>query len=247
MLSMDDAAGTRPHPLILEDDALAIHRRELATLGRCPFCAELIGPWPVLRGRPCPRCRRRLGNAAGSPEELIRRLRGQWGKWRRVAFPLLVVATGLAGVVPLLGGAVRMVGMVVLHVAFVRRPLRWLSARRRLAARVTLRLALAFLVLLGLLVDALAAPFFGANVLVSGVVSLVVGVAYAEGALAYLCGRMWAEARGEPLVFWEWALPAGLLVVVLGVTAGLVAVLAGVITLVTSMPQLMELWGGGPG
>ncbi len=221
-------------------DPLSLHRRELTTLGRCPFCAEHVGALEVLRGRPCSHCGMDLSRTGlCSPDEIIARLREQWGRWRYVAFPLIAVATAIAGLVPLLGGLVRLVGMVIIHLVFVRRPLRWLSMRRRLTTKTTLRLYLAALALLGLLVDALAAPLLGVSALVSGGISVIIAVIYAEGSLAFICGRMDAEARGEGLTWWEWAIPGALIFVMISCTAALVATVAGMVKLLAMLPGLV--------
>jgi hypothetical protein len=174
-----------------------------------------------------------------SPDEIIARLREQWGKWRYVAFPLIALATAVAAIVPLLGGFVRLVAMILIHVGFVRRPLKWLSMRRRLTTKTTLRLYLAALALLGLLVDALAAPLFGVNAIVSGGGSILIAVIYAEGSLAFICGRMKAEARGDALAWWEWAVPLVLVSLMISFTAALVAVAAGMVTLASMLPGIV--------
>jgi hypothetical protein len=221
-------------------DPLSLHRRELTTLGRCPCCAEHVGALQVLRGRPCSHCGTDLSRTGlCSPDEIVARLRERWGKWRYVAFPLIAVATAVAGFVPLLGGLVRLVGMVIIHLVLVRRPLRWLSMRRRLTTKTTLRLYLAALALLGLLADALAAPLFGVNALVSGGISVLIAVIYAEGSLAFICGRMNAEARGAALAWWEWAVPGVLLFVMISCTVALVAVIAGMVKLMTMLPGIV--------
>ncbi len=227
-------------------DPLSRHQRELSTLGRCPYCAEYVGALQVLRGRPCGHCGTDLSRTGlCSPDQIIARLRERWGRWRYVAFPLIALSTALAGLVPLLGGVVRLVAMVLIHLTFVRRPLRWLSMRRRLTTKTTLRLYLAALALLGLLVDALAAPLFGVNALVSGGVSVILAVIYAEGSLAFICGRMKAEARGEGLSWWEWAIPGALLFVMISATAAVVAAVAGMVKLMTMMPAMVSgLLGG---
>ena len=221
-------------------DPLSRHRRELTILGRCPCCAEHVGALQVLRGRPCAHCGTDLSRTGlCSPDEIIAHLRERWGRWRFVAFPLIAIATAMAGFVPLLGGLVRVVGMVIIHLAFVRRPLRWLSMRRRLTTKTTLRLYLAALAMLGLLVDALAAPLFGVNALVSGGVSVIIAVIYAEGALAFICGRMNAEARGEALTWWEWAIPGVLILLMISCASALVAAIAGMVKLLTMVPEIV--------
>lgn len=226
-------------------DALSLHRRELATRGRCPYCAEHVGAVEVLRGKPCSRCGTSLAyTGLGSPDAIIARLNEQWGRWRYVAFPLIAAATAVAGVVPLLGGIVRLAAMVLIHVVFVRRPLLWLSMKRRIAAKITLRLYLLALALLGLLIDAIVAPFLGVNALVTGVTSVVVAVLYAEGSLAFICARMRQESRGAPLALWEWAVPGALLFILLGAAAALVAAIAAMVNVVAVLPELIAyLWG----
>jgi hypothetical protein len=175
----------------------------------------------------------------GSPDEMIARLKERWGRWRAIAFPLVALATALAGIVPMLAGGVRLVAMILIHLGFVRRPLRWLSMQRRLATKTTLRLYLAALALLGFLVDALAVPLLGVNAIVSGVVSVFIAIIYAEGSLSFICGRMNAEARGDGLAWWEWALPAGLLFLMVSFAVALVAVVAGMVRLAAMLPGLV--------
>lgn len=221
-------------------DLLSVHRRELTTLGRCPYCAEHVGALQVLRGRPCTHCGADLSQTGlGSPDEMIALLKKRWGRWRTIAFPLIALATAIAGIVPMLGGGVRLVAMIVIHLIFVRRPLRWLSMQRRLATKTTLRLYLAALALLGFLADALAVPLFGVNAVVSGVVSVFIAVIYAEGSLSFICGRMNAEARGDGLAWWEWALPGGLFFLMISFTVALVAVMAGMARLAAMLPEIV--------
>ena len=149
----------------------------------------------------------------------------------------------LAGLVPLLAAAVRLAGLVALHVVLVRRPLLWLSLKRRVSARLTLKLLLALLAVAGLGLDVLVAPALSLAAPVASAVTLAFSVAYAETALHIIRSRVLREAQDAPLGLSEWALPAVLLGLVGLLAAGLVgaASLAHTLLNEANLPAVHEL------
>lgn len=239
--SMPDAAsGPAPDGA---SDALPRHQIELRLAGRCPHCAEEVPRLAQLRGKPCPHCKQLApGHPRQASSELIEALRKRWARWRFVAYPLLAFATGIAGLVPLLATPARILGLIVIHVAFVRRPLSWLPFKRRLASKLTLRLLLAALGITGMLVDAVVAPLPLVNGIVSGIVSVAAAVVYAEVALRFAIGRMQREAETSELSWWEWLLPTSLLGALVGITFLMALAIAGLFSLLTADTSAVTGW-----
>jgi len=198
------------------------HRQKLLLRGRCGRCAETVPSSAALRGRPCPHCGDRLVIPGGLGQQVSQRV----GFWRLVIYPLVLFATLLGGLIPLLPGLIIFVATLLAHAFVVRRPMRWLGPARRITARFNLSLALAMLNALNLVVNLLILPFVGVSAVVASVVGTVLTVIYVEFALLFVQGRLAAEAREEPLKAWEWALPAGLVSLLVLTTVGSVASVA---------------------
>jgi hypothetical protein len=151
----------------------------------------------------------------------------------------------LTGWVPLLAAPVRFLGLVALHFAVVRRPLRWLSLPRRIATRFSIKLLLVVLALVGLLADVVVAGVPLLNGLVASLVTLATALGFAEGALRLIENRVQREAETQRLDWWEWTLPlllGGALLLVAGAMVG-VAVALYYALFEAPLPALCDILG----
>jgi hypothetical protein len=204
------------------------HRQELLVAGRCSHCAESVPRIRILRSEPCPHCERELCQPAGGALLVVQGLGARWRRRRWWYYGVLTAGTLLTGLVPLLAAPVRFLGLVALHVAVVRRPLRWLSVRRRIATRFSTKLLLVVLALVGLLADVAVAGLPVLSGLIASVVTLATALAFAEGARRLIENRAQREAETSRLDWWEWTLPlllGGVLLLGAGVMLGATAAL----------------------
>ena len=182
-------------------------RRELLVAGRCSQCAESVPRISILRREPCPHCECELCHPTRGALEVVQGLEAGWHRRRWFCYGALTAGTLLTGLVPLLAAPVRFFGLVALHLLVVRRPLRWLSLRRRIATRFSIKLLLVVLALVGLVADVVVAGLPVLNGLVASVVTLATAVAFAEGALRVISNRVQREVETHRLDWWEWTLP----------------------------------------
>ena len=221
------------------------HRQGLLVAGRCGHCAELVSRMSILRGATCPHCEHELCQPTGEALEVVHELVAQWCRKRWFFYGALTAGTLLSGLVPLLAAPVRFLGLVALHLVVVRRPLRWLSLRRRIATRFSIKLLLVILALMGLLADVVVAGLPVLSGVVASVVTLASALAFAEGALCLIENRLEREAQTQRLDWWEWAVPlllASALLVVTGLIVG-VAAAAYYLVLEAPLPSLGEILG----
>jgi hypothetical protein len=163
--------------------------------------------------------------AGGGGLDVVDHLARRWKVWRWVIYPVTAAAALATGWVPFVAAILRFVGLLIVHIALVRRPILWLSARRRMTTRFTLRLSLAALAVLGLLIDVLMIPWPGANAAVALVTTFLATMVYAEGALWLVTNRLRREVVTARLDTWEWIVPASLVVLlVVSVVAAAAAV-----------------------
>jgi hypothetical protein len=196
------------------------HHQALLATGRCGWCAEALAPALVLRGGVCPSCARVIHTSnERDAAAVIARVRGQWGRWRWPVYACVGLGVGLASFVPLGAPVAYALAMVLTHLFVVRRPIRWLGVGRRLATRLTLKLALALLTLVHLVVSVTVYPFVGVGQAVVGVVACLSAVVYVEGSLWLVGNRLAREGVSGSLDRWEWCLPAGLIGGLFGGTA----------------------------
>jgi hypothetical protein len=163
--------------------------------------------------------------AGGGGLDVVDYLARRWKVWRWVIYPLTAAAALATGWVPFVAAILRFVGLLIVHIALVRRPILWLSASRRMTTRFTLRLSLAALAVLGLLIDVLMIPWPGANAAVALVTTFLATMVYAEGALWLVTNRLRREVVTGRLDTWEWIVPASLVaLLVVSVVAAAAAV-----------------------
>ena len=199
---------------------------DLIAGGRCPACAELRAAWTILRGQSCPRC----GAAAPADPAAVATLHGaigrRWAARRPWIYGLVGAGALLTGPLPLFATLVTVAGLLIGRHTVVNAALPWLSPRRRVCTRFTLRLWLMAAALAAFVAhEALTlVPIAGSFAKVG--VALGTTALYVEGALGFVAGRLRRDARSTELDHWEWVVPLALLGAV--ATACGVGVLAGV-------------------
>ncbi len=200
----------------------------------------------ILESRVCPKCGLTVAaEAGGGGLDVVNRLASQWRIWRWLIYPVTAAAALLTGWLPFVAAVLRLAGLLVVHIVLVRRPILWLSARRRFATRFTLRLCLAAIAVLGLLVDVLVIPWPGANSAVAVATTFLGTALYAEGALWLVKNRLEREVVTARLDVWEWIVPATLVLVLVGATVAVAAAIGFALYVIESLqiPFLSGLVG----
>ncbi|NMO17210.1 hypothetical protein HPC49_13165 [Pyxidicoccus fallax] len=194
------------------------HELALLLNGRCRACAERIPGGTALRGLPCPRC-----GEATLPSPTDREVLHQLATERAsVRLWLAVAAVAVAGFAaswfPLLTSVLLIVALVWIRVTIVRPALQFLTPRRRMVSRLTLRLAAGCFVAAAILLHELLTfvPAFGA--LAKVVLSASQVAAAGIFARRYLAWQTEREARGLPMEPWEVTLLVVFLLLLLGLT-----------------------------
>lgn len=183
------------------------HARALVLRGRCPACAELLGPRSLFGSAPCVACENAIdpalvGTALADGVE-ARGRRRLWG---------LALAVGLAqlllGWMPLASALVLVLAAAWIRVGILQPTSAMLSARRRVLTRWTARLSMAAAVAATVIVgEALTLlPLLG--------LPLKVAIGAAEVALfgwavtAYVHWQLRREAARQAIAGWEWSILA---------------------------------------
>ena len=202
------------------------HHNELLALRRCGRCAEKVSPVEVLRGNPCVHCGSKLVRKNG---DVLDDLKQRRLKWRVVGYGLVALASFLAGTIPLLQIVVQLAALFILHIIVLRGALDWLSAKRRIAARVTVRLFGAAIAVSSLLLNVAVAPLIGVSALVLGAGGPLLTALYIEGSLFLLRRRLRWEADDEPLKLLEWLLPLMIGLIIIAAAMATAALVAGLL------------------
>jgi hypothetical protein len=232
--TVSGSASISPAELSAHQDALLLDRR-------CGRCAERTSALAILRGSTCGACDAHLTwNGRGG---VLAGLDAQRALPRRLGYVLIAVSSGLLGVLPFAQLFVQAAGLVVLHLVQLRRPLLWLSPRRRLLARMTLKLWGSTLLVASLFGSILLAPLHAVpglgtllNAGAHGVAGALCTVLYIEGGLALLRRRLRWEAEGRPLAAAEWGPPLVLLGALLGFASLVVGALAALFYTLRHLP-----------
>ncbi|MSP90894.1 MAG: hypothetical protein EXR79_03675 [Myxococcales bacterium] len=184
---------------------------DLIASGRCPACAELRPTWTLLRGHPCPRCGVAGSDDPAALDTLHRAIGERLARRRPWIYGPVCVGALLTGPLPLLASLVTLVGLLVGRHTLVRAALPWLSPRRRVCTRFTLRLWLMVAALVALVAHEVLTlvPVVGPFLKVG--VALGTTALYIEGALGFVAGRLRKDGRSTDLDAWEWLVPVGLL------------------------------------
>lgn len=199
-----------------------LHTRLLLQRRRCPHCAETVSSAVVLRGGTCGRCQREVHSVAGvDVEDVIEAIRKDWRRWRWPVYLLVFIAQAATSWIPVAPAILMFVSLIAVELLMIRRPLRWLSVRRRIVSRASLRLSAAVITIIDLLLNLVLLPLIGVNVLTIGVVGTLLVVGYVEVSLAVASNRLRREARAPGLDWWEWSVPAFLILLVFGASFGI--------------------------
>ena len=219
---------------------LEAHHNELLALRRCGRCAEKVSPVEVLRAGPCPHCDSKLAPRDG---DVLRDLEQRRLRWRLTGYGLVALASFLAGTIPLLQLGVQVTALFILHIIVLRGALDWLSAKRRIAARVTVRLFGAAVATVALLLNVAVAPLVGVSAFLLGASGPLLTALYIEGSLFILRRRLRWEANDEPLKVLEWLLPLAIGLVILTAAVATAALIAGLLHFLASIevPAISEL------
>lgn len=222
-------------------DVVAYQER-LLSRGRCGRCAEVVSPVAIVRGEECPHCGERLGRAA---RRVVKSIEVEQRKWRVVGYGLIGLASFLTGWIPLLQVVVQVLALFVLHVVLLRRALNWLPVKRRILARMTMKILGALVGVMGLLINVAVVPLVGVSPFLLGLLGPALTALYVEGGLRIVRRRVEWEVRGEGIGVWEWVIPVGLLGLVFGTATATVVVMMGIMHLVMNLelPGVMEMAG----
>jgi len=151
---------------------------------------------------------------------------GRLRRWRWILYPAVTVAAVAASFLPLVAGLPVFIGMLVTRIVVIRRPMRWLSATRKLTTRLTLSLLLALITLGTILVNAVLYLAGGLGQLATVFLSIAGLLVFSELSIRLVANRLRREGGSEGLDTWEWLLPAAVIggfvvsaVFVVGVTA----------------------------
>jgi hypothetical protein len=208
---------------------MTLHRRQLLLWRRCSYCAERISRRTIIRGGPCPQC----GNEVHSDlnidaETVIEDVTRSWKRWRWVIYPASGLASLLGGWIPFVHSILMFIALLCVHLLVVRHPLRWLSFGRRMTTRFTVKLFVAFFVVMNFLLDVLLIPFIGLNAIVLSMVAVLSIFLYTEGMLLLITNRLRRDVVSSRLDVWEWLVPLTLIGLIVGV-AGTVASVLGTV------------------
>ena len=205
------------------------HQRALLLDRRCGWCAEPARLGVLLRGEACEHCGKTSPSADPADlEGVLDAVQSQWKGRRAWAYGGLAVGTLVTGWFPIVSSLLMVGVLIYLRVTLLRQPMSWFGPGRRFTARFVMRL---WLLVVG--VGAFALAELSTFVpLASAPLKAAISVAsiglFTEVAVAYLGSRLRREASADPSLQWhEWALPAALLVALVGVgAAGAAAVVA---------------------
>ncbi len=213
------------------------HQRALLLDRRCAWCAEPARLGVLLRGEACEHCGRTSPSAdATELEGVLGAVQSKWKAKRAWAYGGLAVGTLVTGWFPLVSSLLMVATLIYLRVALLRQPMNWFGPARRFTARFALRM---WLLVVGIGAFAIAelstfVPFASAPL--KAAISVASIGLFTEVAVAYLGSRLRREASEDPSLQWhEWALPAGLLTILLGMGAAAAAVVIAIVKLLSGV------------
>lgn len=214
----------------------AAHAQALLLDGRCPRCAEPLGPRALFGDHPCPRCEASVHVEHGG-SQLAARMRDR-GR-RHLLF--IAIGVGLAhlllGSLPLLGAGVLVIAAVWIRVGILQPASAVLDARRRVLTRWTARLVVAIALALTVVVtEALTLiPMLGPiakSIISAGEVAIAAAVV-----TRYVHWQVDREAAGTPIAAWEWGV---LLACVLTLVAALIGLALAFAALASAYDSALE-------
>ncbi len=203
---------------------LAAHQQALLLGRRCASCAEHVAARTLIDKTSCPHCGKvsrwqRLDDVEARVDAILQ----PWRRRRYWIYGLTAAGSFLTGSLPVVATVVTIIALVVMRHTVLRAPMVWLGPRRRVVTRLWLRLWLVIVALSALVLNELLTLLPIANMFIKAIVSVAAAAGYLELGLAYSRNRIRREQRGPELDWWEWALPAAMLALIL---IGCVAVIA---------------------
>ncbi len=192
---------------------------------RCRLCAEKVERAAIIGGEDCPHCGALLNT---DPKGFQKRLHQRKERWRLKGYGLMALASGGAGLIPLVQALVQVGAMVILHLWVLRRGMRWLSVKRRMLMRIKLRLMAATIAVVALVLNIAVAPLLGLSGVILAVSGPLLTALYVESGVAMLNRGLRRDEEGRKLGWMEWMVP-----------------LMGVMALVVSIGLLVMAVGSG--
>ncbi|MEO1269565.1 MAG: hypothetical protein AAFX99_15880 [Myxococcota bacterium] len=210
---------------MLSEEARAAHGRALMLKRRCPHCAEPVHNNVLMRGAPCPQCKRQAQwSMRPDAEGIITGIEARWRRTRLVLYGVLAAVALVVSFVPVVGSVALLVAQVAAWLLVVKDTTRWFGPARRMTTRFVLKLWMVVVGLFGIAALEALTLAAGFNLVLKPVLSVASLLIFVETSLWFVRGRLRQEADGAPLRWWEWALPAGLVATVIG--AGTIAALS---------------------
>jgi hypothetical protein len=215
----------------------ATHARGLVLRGRCPACAELLGPRSLFGSAPCGRCESAIDSSlvgASLAERVEARGRRQlWG---------IALAVGLAqlllGWMPLAGALALVLAAAWIRVGILQPTSAMLSPKRRVLTRWTARL------LMGAAVAATVIATEALTLLPVVGLPIKAGIGAAEVALvawavgAYVHWQLRREASNQAIASWEWSILA---LALASLIASVIALALALVWLAAAL-ELVVIW-----
>ncbi len=214
---------------------LRVHRRMLLGRGRCSECAESVPPRSLMTGAECPHCgqspRWPVEQGAGGRVELVT---GRWRRTRWWVYGGAGAGSLILGPFPLAASLLVLIALLVARYVLFREALEWLSPRRRVLARFSLRMWMAGVAVATLIAQELLTLIPLVNLVAKPLVSLLMIAIFVEGGLRFIRGRLERDQETTDLDTWEWAVPCGLLVGLLLLCVAAVAAIMWLLSLIDS-------------
>ena len=207
------------------------HHNELLARGRCGRCAEKVSPTALLREASCSHCQSMLTSAG---RDILHQIKSRQMQWRLFGYALIAMGSFVAGAIPLLQIVVQVMALFILHIIVLRGGLNWLSTKRRILARISIKIFGAAIATTSLLINVAVIPMVGASAFILAVVGPLLTAAYIEGGLFILRKRLRWESEERPLQVREWGLPAALLFILFTAVTATVVLFATLVHLITS-------------
>ena len=217
------------------------HRHVLLSQQRCSECAEQIAPKIILSGGTCPECETVLGDQLA--DEAMGVIRKKWKRQRWMVYFAVAGLSFFTGFIPMLQSVAMLVVLIYLHIKVIRKPLRWLSRSRRVAARFSVKILAAGITCFNLVCNVLVIPLVGASALVLAALSVFQVVIFCEGSLKLIDRRLEWERNGEGLKIREWLFPTALMggtLAMVGTGLGLASLVLYLLT-ETEIPGVAEI------
>lgn len=196
------------------------HARALLLDGRCPACAEPLGPRALFGREPCKRCEAAVaaGDGGASLSAQVRE-QGKRQLW------LIVAGVGLAhlvlGSLPLLGALVLLLAAAWIRVGILQPVSAMLSPRRRILTRWTARLVVAVALALTVIATELLTLIPVLGPIAKAVISAAEVAIAAWAVTRYAHWQLDREAADAPIEAWEIVVLVASMLALVGAVIGL--------------------------